>query len=117
MNAISIYSTAVLVFVFTFVLVINILGIENTVTTSIGWICVSLIILLLLICWLNSILSLRKTKSKEESSDNNASLTVKLGSEFRVSKRHDRINKKLKRENKNRKRGATENMVATIKIN
>jgi len=92
MNAMAIYSTGILIFTFTFVLVINVLGIENIVATSIGWVCASLIILLLLICWLEFTLSFIKTKSEEKSSVTNASSAVEL--------KNDALDRRVKRKSK-----------------
>ena len=92
MNPMAIYSTGILIFTFTFVLVINVLGIENIVATSIGWVCASLIILLLLICWLEFTLSFIKTKSEEKSSVTNASSAVEL--------KNDALDRRVKRKSK-----------------
>jgi len=99
MNAMAIYGTGILIFTFTFVLVINILGIENIVATSIGWVCASLIILLLLICWLDFTLSFIKTKREEKSSVTNVNSEV----EFKVNKNYHTFDKRIKRKSKSHK--------------
>ena len=97
MNFMTIYSSGILIFIFTCVLVINVLGIEDIVATSIGWVCVSLIILLLLICWLEFILSLIKAKSEEKSSVNNVNLAVELKNESKVNNEHNTFDRGLRK--------------------